>query len=841
MLKRLLLPALFLLLAVSSFAQDSLNLSLLGRWDKDSLPVYSGISYNEVFGWVDPADDREYAILGTLDYTYFIEVTNPAVPVVRDSVRGRGITSIWRDFKTFGKYAYGVADAGTSSLQIFDLSYLPDSVKKVYDDNTVFERAHNVFIDTATGHMYVSGANTRGDGMIVYDLNINPENPPVVFNGSTGAYVHDCFVRNDTAYLNSGFSGLRIFDFTTPSSPVLIGTLPTYPAAGYNHSSWMVPGTDNLVMADETHGMALKNVDVSDPSSPTVVSLMKSMLLAPADTNSIPHNPVCAGVYAAISYYHDGVVIFDVRNPAAPILKAYYDTWSNVDYGGYAGVWGVYPFLPSGNILGSDVNNGLYILRPDFPFPTDVAGTLTPADVTCAGAGDGTATAAGSGGTGPYSYDWSTGDTTATVSGLAPGVYTVTITDRYGWPYVDSVTIAEPSALVAGGSTTPSGCGGVFDGTATASPSGGTPGYTYLWSTGDTTSGITALSPATYFVTVTDAYGCNTIDTLVVGGVLTVSVGAGADTLFCEGLVNLSALDPSPGMGTWSVLSGAGFFSPPNSPTASVFAMAPGLNTYLWTVTQGACTWRDTIVVDVAMTAFTDAGDDDTLCGTTTYTLSANDPTPAGGTWTYSGFSLSSSTDPYAVATGLTHGTHTLTWTTTDGSCTVSDDVVLHVFFDPTSAFSASPTGMTVAFTEGANYETTYDWDFGDGGTSAGPNPSHTYASNGTYTVCLTVTNPCGSATHCEPVLVGPVLNEDAVEAGIVVYPNPSSGVFQISSVTDQLIRWQCWSTSGQALAEGEWHSASDAIDLSALPVGLYLLRLETAERVVNVPVSVVR
>jgi PKD repeat protein len=146
-------------------------------------------------------------------------------------------------------------------------------------------------------------------------------------------------------------------------------------------------------------------------------------------------------------------------------------------------------------------------------------------DVSCANANDGTATASASGGTAGYTYLWSTGATTSTASGLAPGTYTVTVTDAAGCTSVASVTVTEPAPLTGSVSSTSETSPGAADGTATVAPTGGTPGYTYVWSTvpTQTTSTATGLTGGSYTVTVTDANGCSWTDTVLVSTLVSVN------------------------------------------------------------------------------------------------------------------------------------------------------------------------------------------------------------------------------------------------------------------------------------------------------------------------------
>ncbi len=147
-------------------------------------------------------------------------------------------------------------------------------------------------------------------------------------------------------------------------------------------------------------------------------------------------------------------------------------------------------------------------------FSADATGT----DVNCNGQGDGSATANGENGTEPYTYLWSTGAMEATISGLLPDTYTVTVTDANNCSATTSVTISEPDVLSVTINITNETSAGANDGTAMAAVSGGIGAYTYLWSPGfGDTQTIENLSPGQYCVTVTDvnactATSCNIVD-----------------------------------------------------------------------------------------------------------------------------------------------------------------------------------------------------------------------------------------------------------------------------------------------------------------------------------------
>ncbi|HRI58178.1 MAG TPA: T9SS type A sorting domain-containing protein [Saprospiraceae bacterium] len=149
-------------------------------------------------------------------------------------------------------------------------------------------------------------------------------------------------------------------------------------------------------------------------------------------------------------------------------------------------------------------------------FNCALSAAISGTNATCFGANNGTAEVALTGAADPVVYAWSNGANTQTVANLTPGQYTVSVTDGNNCPASLNINITEPLQLAANATATNESFAGANDGTASANPTGGTSGYTYLWSNSATTQAITNLAPGSYTVTVTDANGCTDVKTTVV-------------------------------------------------------------------------------------------------------------------------------------------------------------------------------------------------------------------------------------------------------------------------------------------------------------------------------------
>jgi choice-of-anchor B domain-containing protein len=365
--------ALFCTANFSAQTYASMNVSMLGNLSPCTVNNWyangSNTKYSSVMGWVDPQDGKEYAILGGTDGYYFIEVTG-GTPVLRDFETGVNTNCLWRETQIYGNYAYMVSDDVTpNGMIIADLSYLPDSIHVVHKGSSIIKRSHTVFVDG--NKLYCGSVNTTAAGfhcLGVFDLS-NPAAPVALryldqdYNISS---VHDMWVQNDTVFASCGNDGLHIYKFNSNNTFSEIASYTGYIQSGYNHSSWRTENKKTLVFCDEIPtNTVVKILDVSDLSNLTMLDTIKS------NQGATPHNPYVLGdSLALVAYYQDGLYLFNIADPNNVSIAGYFDThYQNGLNNGYPsspttymGAWGAWPYLPSGNVLVSDMQNGLFVL-----------------------------------------------------------------------------------------------------------------------------------------------------------------------------------------------------------------------------------------------------------------------------------------------------------------------------------------------------------------------------------------------------------------------------------------------------------------------------------------------
>ena len=338
---------------------------------------------NDIWGYTAP-DGTEYAIVGLNGGVSFVSLADPDNP--EEVARVKGDESAWRDMKTYGEYAYSVADQSTSGegITAFDLTALPDSVtftRNTYDipgESVRFVRAHNLYIDTLDGVLLTAGGtqDVRDGGILMFDLTEDPMAPKLIGLGPE-EYAHDVFVLNDTMYASELFAGeLALYDVTDYANPVELGR--TFTPFTFTHNAWSTADGRYVFTTDERPNAPVAAYDVANKLD---IELLDEYRPASSlNTRTIPHNVHVIDEYLSISYYTDGLRVVDASEPDNMVEIANLDTWPGPD-GGFNGAWGAYPYLPSGLTLVSDRQTGLYVIEVDYKRAARLAGTIKDAEL----------------------------------------------------------------------------------------------------------------------------------------------------------------------------------------------------------------------------------------------------------------------------------------------------------------------------------------------------------------------------------------------------------------------------------------------------------------------------
>ncbi|MDP7008281.1 MAG: choice-of-anchor B family protein [Phycisphaerales bacterium] len=323
-------------------------------------------SGNDCWGYVS-GSGREYALMGTSDSTVIVEITNPGNAQVIAILSGPN--SLWRDIKTYGTYMYAVSEGG-GGVQVFNLANI--DLGQVQTLNSAGSgTSHNVAIDTESGFLYRTGANN--DGLKIYSL-ANPASPTEVGQWSD-RYVHDAQVVTYTegpyagrqiafccAGFNSGWTdtGLTIVDVTNKSNTFVVGQS-YYSGAQYSHQGWLSEDRTLFYLNDELDEQyngtltTTRVINVEDLSNPYLVGTFTS------GSTSIDHNLYTHNGMIFEANYRSGLRVFDATNQTNPVPYGYFDTYPSNDNASFNGLWNVYPFFPSGTVIGSDLESGLFV------------------------------------------------------------------------------------------------------------------------------------------------------------------------------------------------------------------------------------------------------------------------------------------------------------------------------------------------------------------------------------------------------------------------------------------------------------------------------------------------
>jgi choice-of-anchor B domain-containing protein len=346
------------------------------------LSTMSASSANDSWGWTDPTTNREYAIVGLDNGTAFVDVTDALKPVYLGKLPTATVNSSWRDVKVYKNHAFIVSEASNHGMQIFDLTKLRTATtslpKTFFADVRFIEfgSAHNIVINETSGYAYPVGTSKSGTykgGPLFININ-DPKNP--VSEGGWGMdnYSHDAqvvtYTGPDSDYtgkeilIGSNENEVVIVDITDKANPKNISKI-SYANVGYTHQGWFTDDQRHFILGDELDeqgiGFNTRNIifDFSDLDAPT------EKFVYSGPTKAIDHNGYVKGNTFYLANYTAGVRFIDISSIGSSSMTevGYFDTYPSYDGANFNGAWNVYPYFNSGNIVISDINRGLFIVR----------------------------------------------------------------------------------------------------------------------------------------------------------------------------------------------------------------------------------------------------------------------------------------------------------------------------------------------------------------------------------------------------------------------------------------------------------------------------------------------
>lgn len=358
------------------------NIDLQAHLTITDLGGTSSTEGNDIWGWTDSQDGKEYAIVGLTSHTAFVDISTPTSPVYLGKLPTATSNSIWRDMKVYNDHVFIVSEASGHGMQVFDLTRLrnvtaPQNFTSDYH-YTGFGSCHNIAINEDTGFAYAVGTKTvsgasNGGGPHIVNIQ-NPTSPVFVseFNGE--GYTHDAqiVIYNGVDTEHNGKEimfaanedSVAIIDFSNKNNPIVLSNF-TYTNYDYTHQCWLTEDHKYLILGDETDEQTYffntKTIiiDVQDLDNP----VLKNNYFGP--TAAIDHNGYVLGNEFYLANYRAGLRLLDISdiNNGNFTEVGFFDTFPSSNSANFNGAWSVYPYFSSQNIIVSDIEGGLFILK----------------------------------------------------------------------------------------------------------------------------------------------------------------------------------------------------------------------------------------------------------------------------------------------------------------------------------------------------------------------------------------------------------------------------------------------------------------------------------------------
>ena len=369
---------------------------LIGYMSVDDLSIDSNSSnntrVNDSWGWTDPLNNKEYAIVGLSSHTAFVDMSDPDNLILIGTLPTATLNSIWRDIKVYQNHAYIVSEAYEHGMQVFDLTRLRNVEEMPVEfsadvDFKDFGRAHNIVINEGSGYAFPVGNQDSNKSFIrceeeggLFDggpifINIQNSTAPIMEGGFADAgYTHDAQVVNyngpDNDYIGkeifigSNTDSVVIVDVSEKSNPQLISSI-SYDNVKYTHQGWFTEDFKYFLVGDELDeryyggNTRILIFDLTDLDNP---SLSFEYF---GTTPAIDHNGYTVGDSYFLANYRAGMREIDISQLESNLMTevGFFDTYPENDNPEFTGVWSVYPFFESKNIVISDIWGGLFVVK----------------------------------------------------------------------------------------------------------------------------------------------------------------------------------------------------------------------------------------------------------------------------------------------------------------------------------------------------------------------------------------------------------------------------------------------------------------------------------------------
>tara|TARA_R110002074_G_scaffold216724_1_gene386826 strand:- start:90333 stop:91748 length:1416 start_codon:yes stop_codon:yes gene_type:complete len=344
------------------------------------LSVMNSVKANDSWGWTDPIDGKEYAIICLNEATAFIDISDPLNPLYLGQLPGNSPDHMtWRDAKTYNNYVFIVSEDSNHGMQVFDLTRLRNVTNppEIFSADALysgFGSSHNIAINEETGFAYVIGSSTFQGGAHFIDIS-DPINPIGVGGYENDGYTHDAQIviynGPDTDYQGqeimfaSNETEVAIVDVTNKSNPITIATI-DYTNVSYTHQGWLTENQRYFLLGDETDEIDFGNnsrtmiFDFQDLDNPQ----FHFDFFWP--TPATDHNGYVKGNKFYLANNAAGLRVLDISDidNSNVALDGYFDSYPSNDAAGFNGSWNVYPYFESGHIVISDRAEGFLLVKP---------------------------------------------------------------------------------------------------------------------------------------------------------------------------------------------------------------------------------------------------------------------------------------------------------------------------------------------------------------------------------------------------------------------------------------------------------------------------------------------